>query len=259
MNQENFAISIRDAGSQVAQAEADLAVAEATEKRTMARLMLTAQVQHQCKTAAAQTSWADNQDEMEMARIERGAAKGSLAAAKANLLAAEVAFKTWQTEMATHRAERRATRMKLTINIELEVLETKAIEMVVDEFFMDELEGLIAGDGLGQPSSSQLEQRYEKPHTSEGRTAWMDATVSLAVPSATGSGASSAPLKFTTYKKVRKAHLSSRSARNITVAVRTPASTPAATPTKQGSRSDMAPNTNPPVVRQIHNQQGFFD
>ena len=107
LNQENFAISIRDAGSQVAQAEADLAVAEATEKRTMARLMLTAQVQHQCKTAAAQTSWADNQDEMEIARIERGAAKGSLAAAKANLLAAEVAFKTWQTEMATHRAERR--------------------------------------------------------------------------------------------------------------------------------------------------------
>ena len=107
MNQENFAISIRDAGSQVAQAEADLAVAEAKEKRTMASLMLTAQVQHACKTAAAQTSWADNQDEMEMARIERGAAKGSLAAAKANLLAAEVAFKTWQTEMATHRAERR--------------------------------------------------------------------------------------------------------------------------------------------------------
>lgn len=107
MNQENFAISIRDAGSQVAQAEADLAVAEAKEKRTMASLMLTAQVQHQCKTAAAQTSWADNQDEMETARIERGAAKGSLAAAKANLMAAEIAFKTWQTEMATHRAERR--------------------------------------------------------------------------------------------------------------------------------------------------------
>jgi len=38
--------------------------------------------------------------------------------------------------------------MKLTINIELEVLEKRAIEMVVDEFFMDELEGLIAGDGL---------------------------------------------------------------------------------------------------------------
>ena len=61
--------------------------------------------------------------------------------------------------------------MKLTINIELEVLETKAIEMVVDEFFMDELEGLIAGDGLRvNQVRVNLEQRYEKPHTLEGRT-----------------------------------------------------------------------------------------
>lgn len=61
--------------------------------------------------------------------------------------------------------------MKLMINIELEVLETKAIEMVVDEFFMDELEGLIAGDGLRvNQVLVNLEQRYEKPHTLEGRT-----------------------------------------------------------------------------------------
>jgi hypothetical protein len=60
--------------------------------------------------------------------------------------------------------------MKLTIHIELEVLETKAIEMVVDEFFMDELEGLIAGDGLRVNNVQvNLEQRYEKPHSLEGR------------------------------------------------------------------------------------------
>jgi hypothetical protein len=60
--------------------------------------------------------------------------------------------------------------MKLTINIELEVLENKAIEMVVDEFFMDELEGLIAGDGLRvNQVLVNLEQRYEKPHSLEGR------------------------------------------------------------------------------------------
>lgn len=60
--------------------------------------------------------------------------------------------------------------MKLTINIELEVLENKAIEMVVDEFFMDELEGLIAGDGLRVSQVLvNLEQRYEKPHSLEGR------------------------------------------------------------------------------------------
>jgi hypothetical protein len=61
--------------------------------------------------------------------------------------------------------------MKLTINIELEVLENKAIEMVVDEFFMDELEGLIAGDGLRvNQVLVNLEQRYEKPYTLKGRT-----------------------------------------------------------------------------------------
>jgi len=60
--------------------------------------------------------------------------------------------------------------MKLTIHIELEVLETKAIEMVVDEFFMDELEGLIAGDGLRVNNVQvNLEQRYEKPLSLEGR------------------------------------------------------------------------------------------
>jgi hypothetical protein len=41
------------------------------------------------------------------ARVARGTAKGALAAAKQNALAAEVAFKTWQTEMATTRAEMR--------------------------------------------------------------------------------------------------------------------------------------------------------
>ncbi len=107
MNQEDFAQSIRDAGAEVSDAEKGLAIAEAGEKKLMAQLMLTAQVREGCKTAAAQSSWADRQDEMEAARIERGVAKGKLAASKANLLAAEVAFKTWQTEMATNRAERR--------------------------------------------------------------------------------------------------------------------------------------------------------
>lgn len=61
--------------------------------------------------------------------------------------------------------------MKLTINIELEVLEKRAIEMVLDEFFTDELEGLIAGDGLRvNQVLVNLEQRYEKPHRLKGRT-----------------------------------------------------------------------------------------
>lgn len=105
--QENFAQALRDCGAQVGKAERDLAKAEASEKRTYASLMITAQANHNCKTAAAQSTWADNQEQMEQARLNRGLAKGLLAAAKANLLAAEVEFKTWQTQMATTRFEKR--------------------------------------------------------------------------------------------------------------------------------------------------------
>ena len=105
--QEDFAQKLRDAGKEVSKAERELASAEAKEKRTYASLMITAQVNHNCKTAAAQSTWADNQEQMEQARLNRGLAKGLLAAAKANLLAAEVEFKTWQTNMATVRFEKR--------------------------------------------------------------------------------------------------------------------------------------------------------
>ena len=81
--------------------------AEAKEKKTAAKLMFQAETQHGHKTVAAQTKWADDQQEMFDARVARGTAKGALAAAKQNALAAEVAFKTWQTEMATTRAEMR--------------------------------------------------------------------------------------------------------------------------------------------------------
>lgn len=107
MDNERFANAIREAGADVQQAEVDLATAEATEKKTAAKLMFQAETQHGHKTVAAQTKWADDQQEMFDARVARGTAKGALAAAKQNALAAEVAFKTWQTEMATTRAEMR--------------------------------------------------------------------------------------------------------------------------------------------------------
>jgi hypothetical protein len=107
MDNERFAKAIRDAGATVQKAERDLGYAEATEKRVAAQLMMTAEHAHGQKTVAAQTKWADEQDEMFNARVNRGTAKGALASAKANLLAAEVSFKTWQTEMATNRAEMR--------------------------------------------------------------------------------------------------------------------------------------------------------
>jgi hypothetical protein len=107
MDNERFAQAIRTAGAEVQQAEVALATAEATEKRTAAKLMFQAENHHGHKTVAAQTKWADDQQEMFDARVARGTAKGALAAAKQNALAAEVSFKTWQTEMATTRAEMR--------------------------------------------------------------------------------------------------------------------------------------------------------
>ena len=59
------------------------------------------------KTVASQTTYADSSDKMFIARVERGKAKAAIAAAKANLLAAEVEFKVWQTQMATMRQEKR--------------------------------------------------------------------------------------------------------------------------------------------------------
>jgi len=105
---EKFAKAIRDAGQDWAEAERQVAIAEAAEKKMNASLMLTAQIQHGCKTVAAQASWADQQDSMENARIQKGVAKGMLAGAKSNYLAAEVSFKTWQTIQASVRMEKRA-------------------------------------------------------------------------------------------------------------------------------------------------------
>ncbi len=108
MNEEDFAESIREAGAEVARAEEELGYAEASEKQTNSKMMVIASASHNCKTTAAQTTWADGTNEMFEARLEKGRAKGALAAAKANLLAAEIKFKTWQTEMASERLERRA-------------------------------------------------------------------------------------------------------------------------------------------------------
>lgn len=107
MREERFAIAIRAAGAELSAAEEQLAKAEAHEKRTIATAMFKAQVEKGAKTSAAQMADADSNPEVFQARVSRGVAKGKVAAAKANLLAAEIEFKQWQTEQATDRAERR--------------------------------------------------------------------------------------------------------------------------------------------------------
>lgn len=106
IQQEQFAENIRTAGAAVETAERLAAVKEAEEKKLFARFQVEAEAQGH-KTAAAQTRYADYKEEMFEARMNKGVAKAAISAAKANLLAAEVEFKTWQTQMATIRQEKR--------------------------------------------------------------------------------------------------------------------------------------------------------
>ena len=106
IEQEQFAQNIREAGEAVQKAEEKACEMEAQEKKQFAVLQVEA-LGAGYKTVASQTTYADSDDRMFDARVERGKAKAAIAAAKANLLAAEVEFKVWQTQMATMRQEKR--------------------------------------------------------------------------------------------------------------------------------------------------------
>lgn len=106
IEQEQFAQNIREAGEAVKEAEEKACEMEAQEKKQFALLQIEA-LGEGYKTVASQTTYADSSDKMFIARTNRGVAKAAIAAAKANLLAAEVEFKVWQTQMATMRQEKR--------------------------------------------------------------------------------------------------------------------------------------------------------
>lgn len=103
---EKFAEAIRVAGVQLQKAEINVAKAEAEEKKLVAQCKVQAQARGE-KTNAAQERFADEDDNVFSARIAKGMAKGALASAKADLMAAEVEFKAWQSKLASERAERR--------------------------------------------------------------------------------------------------------------------------------------------------------
>jgi len=106
IEQEQFAQNIRKAGTAVTEAEKKACEMEAEEKKQFALLQVEA-LGEGYKTVASQTTYADSSEKMFIARVNRGVAKAEIAAAKANLLAAEVEFKVWQTQMATLRQEKR--------------------------------------------------------------------------------------------------------------------------------------------------------
>ena len=103
---ERFAEAIRQAGKMLQMAARRLVEAEAEEKRLTAQSKVQALAKG-FKTNAAQDTYADEDTNVFQARLARGVAKGEVSAAKANLLAAEVEFKTWQSKLAYERSERR--------------------------------------------------------------------------------------------------------------------------------------------------------
>jgi hypothetical protein len=104
MQEERFAIRVREAGDRIAEAHRDLAKAEAELRRTIARAMLESGE----KSAAAQGRYADEDEAVYQARLSLGSAEGELAASRAELKAVEIAFETWRSKMANARIERRA-------------------------------------------------------------------------------------------------------------------------------------------------------
>jgi hypothetical protein len=104
-DQEQFAENIRQAGKSIARAEYELAQADAEERRIIAQAMVMAEARGD-KTHAKQSRTADEDAVVFQARLDRGKAKGKLAAAKTNLAACEVEFKVWQSTMANLRFEK---------------------------------------------------------------------------------------------------------------------------------------------------------
>jgi len=107
MEEERYAMKIREAGKQMQEAEEEIGRAEAKEKMVYAKAMVVAEGEGN-KTAAAQMRFADLQGEVYNARVNRGVAKGMLAAAKAEFRACEIEFEQWRSEKASNRLERRA-------------------------------------------------------------------------------------------------------------------------------------------------------
>jgi len=107
MEEEHFAMKIREAGEQMRTAEEEIARAEAMEKMLYAKAMVRAEADGN-KTAAAQMRYADLEGDVYSARVNRGTAKGLLAAAKAEFRACEIEFEQWRSEKASNRLERRA-------------------------------------------------------------------------------------------------------------------------------------------------------
>lgn len=104
--EERFAHALREVASKLSDAIVEQHTAEADLKRTLARQMVTAEHEGH-RSNNAQARQADLSDEVYDARINVGVATARVTALKVEWRRCEVAFETWRSKQASHRAERK--------------------------------------------------------------------------------------------------------------------------------------------------------
>ena len=104
--QESWQNKIRSLAPKLSTAEEELFKSEADVKRLQAKLELIAAAKG-AKTISAQKTYADNTDELYLARLTVGVCKGQVSAIKIELKSLDVGFEEWRTKMANAREERK--------------------------------------------------------------------------------------------------------------------------------------------------------
>jgi|TARA_R100000664_G_scaffold12703_1_gene20415 hypothetical protein len=104
--EESWMQKIRDIAPVIEKTEYEVFKCEAEVKKLHATLKMQA-LSDGMKTSSAQETWAESQQELYLARLKVGVAKGTLSALKINLKSLEIGFEEWRTKMVNAREERK--------------------------------------------------------------------------------------------------------------------------------------------------------
>jgi len=104
--EESWMQRIRDIAPVIEKTEYEVFRCDAEVKKLHATLKMQA-LADGMKTSSAQETWAESQQELYLARLKVGVAKGTLSALKITLKSLEIGFEEWRTKMVNAREERK--------------------------------------------------------------------------------------------------------------------------------------------------------
>jgi|TARA_R100001530_G_scaffold136356_2_gene116670 hypothetical protein len=104
--EESWMQRIRDIAPVIEKTEYEVFRCDAEVKKLHATLKMQA-LADGMKTSSAQETWAESQQELYLARLRVGVAKGTLSALKITLKSLEIGFEEWRTKMVNAREERK--------------------------------------------------------------------------------------------------------------------------------------------------------